>query len=374
MRLQHEPHAQAGNELQRTNGAGREVHDEASASVHLRDNERAARLQRFQSARQDVAGAEGTRRFGGKQNVTGTDGHLNRCARRRRTERDFQFAVCGSKRDAHDPVRGTLRDHMRIQKIFEPGGLGQRDPPRCIENGAGSAAFLNPAIDERDDPFADGVHFFAIVRHVQYGNLISGVPRAKVLQDRLPQRGVQAGERLIEQQQLRLRHQRARQGDPLLFSAGKFRGLAAAQSCDVKGQQNALDALLALRRGERRKTIGDILFNGKMREERERLKNVGSTAQPWRPGEMARGVEETFVVEFDHAGIRAEQPGDAIKQRGLPCAGGAEEHREARGECFADVEKKRRRSRCAKLFVNVNEEHGRCHFASHGDHTRRFMP
>src|SRR5208337_4848620 len=33
MRFQHEPHAQAGGELQRANGAGREMHDEASAGV-----------------------------------------------------------------------------------------------------------------------------------------------------------------------------------------------------------------------------------------------------------------------------------------------------------------------------------------------------
>ena len=89
---------------------------------------------------------------------------------------------------------------------------------------------------------------------------------------------------------------------------------------------------------------------------------------------MTCGVEEIFVVPFDHTRIRAEQTGNAIEQRGLPCPGGAEEHREARSECFADIEKKRRRARRAELFANVNEEHGGSHFASQGNHTRRFMP
>ena len=170
MRLHHQPHAQAGDELQRTNGAGREMHDEASAGVHLRDDERPARLQRFERARQDVTGAERTRRFGGKKNVTGADGHLNRCTRRHRTERDFQFAAPGSERDAHNAIRGTMLNNMCKQKILEARGLGQRDNPRRIEHGAGSAAFLNPAIDERDDTFADSVHFFPIVCHIKNRN------------------------------------------------------------------------------------------------------------------------------------------------------------------------------------------------------------
>src|SRR5208282_198992 len=124
--------------------------------------------------------------------------------------------------------------------------------------------------------------------------------------------------------------------------AGKFGGLAPAQRLDVKRRQNALDALLLLRRRERGKTVGDILFHGQMGKQRERLKNVSGAAELRRLRETARGVEESFAVPLDHTRIWTKQTRDAIEQRGLPCPGGAKEHREAWSECFADVEKKRR--------------------------------
>ena len=49
----------------------------------------------------------------------------------------------------------------------------------------------------------------------------------------LAQLGVEIGQRLVEQQDLRLAHQAAREGEPLLLAAGKLRGgpLSRSRSC-----------------------------------------------------------------------------------------------------------------------------------------------
>ena len=57
----------------------------------------------------------------------------------------------------------------------------------------------------------------------------------------LAQVGVEIGQRLVEQQRLRLDDQRARQRDALLLAAGQFAGIAVGERAELRGGEDAVE-------------------------------------------------------------------------------------------------------------------------------------
>ena len=76
-------------------------------------------------------------------------------------------------------------------------------------------------------------------------------------------------------------------------------------------------------------TIADVLFDGKMREKRERLKNVGKFAALRRNGEIPGGIEIKFFAQADFAGVRVLKTGDAIEKSGFSRSGRSEKNSKA---------------------------------------------
>ena len=75
------------------------------------------------------------------------------------------------------------------------------------------------------------------------------------------QLGVEVGQRLVEQQELRLHHQRARQREPLLLAAGELGGVAVDQVIERDRAEHAhhlVADLLAL--GSLRTSSGKATF------------------------------------------------------------------------------------------------------------------
>ena len=60
------------------------------------------------------------------------------------------------------------------------------------------------------------------------------------------QLGVEIGERLVEQEQLGIAHQRAAHRDALALAAGELAGLAREQRLDLQQRGDALDRLVLL--------------------------------------------------------------------------------------------------------------------------------
>ena len=81
-----------------------------------------------------------------------------------------------------------------------------------------------------------------------------------------------------------------------------------------------------------------------------------------------------LVAEADFAGVRFLQAGDAIEEGGFSGARGAEQDSETRRKGLIDVEDERLRAVRAKLFADLNGQHGELYFAGQGDQTRRFTP
>jgi hypothetical protein len=212
------------------------------------------------------------------------------------------------------------------------------------------------------------------VRDVENRNPVGFVPGQQVFQYGAAQGGIEAGERLIEQQDAWARDERAGERDSLLFAAGQITRPAKKQIFDAKGGRNVRGAILLLRLGEARKSVTDILLDEKMREERQRLKNVSEFAALWGKRNIAGSVKINSFTEADFARVGLLQAGDAIEERGFSGAGRAEQNGEAGRKRCADIKRKRPRAAGAKLFANLNVQHSKTYFTDHGDQTRRFTP
>jgi len=324
MGLDDQPDEEAGGEVQGAGGARSYVDLKTSAGFYTQGDHCAAGFDGFDSTGQNIACAEEVRGFGGDEDVAGANGYAHFCAGRGVTQGNFDFAGGVIERDAHDAVGGQVFDDDRGENIFKTGGVGKFDAARCFEDGPRGAGFLDASVYKCDDALADGVDFLAIVCDVENGDAVGFVPGAQVFEDGAAQRGVETGERLVEEQEARKGDQRTGEGNALIFSAGEFRRTAGQKFLDAERFCDPLHAFRLLGGGKFVEPVADVSFDRKMREESERLKNVGEFAPLRREREIAGSVKQDFLAEADFAGVGLLQAGNAIEQRGFPRAGGPE--------------------------------------------------
>ena len=136
--------------------------------------------------------------------------------------------------------------------------------------------------------------------------------RANLDSHLLAQFGVEIGQRLVEQQDRRLVHQRARQRHALLLTAGQLRGatlLQTAQADDVERMKHALtNGITRFFAYTQRKC--DVFENRKMRPDRVRLKHHAELAFLRRGEQSPRGCRDDDVVDQNLAAVRLFQAGD----------------------------------------------------------------
>src|ERR1700676_115643 len=118
MGFDHQPDEQAGNKVERADGAGRDVNLKGCAGFCANGDYGASGFERFDSAGKNVAGAEEVRRFSGDEDVPGANGDANFTAGCGVTQRDFDFTRGVIERDAHDAVGGAVFHHNGGENIF----------------------------------------------------------------------------------------------------------------------------------------------------------------------------------------------------------------------------------------------------------------
>src|SRR5690348_18368596 len=84
---------------------------------------------------------------------------------------------------------------------------------------------------------------------------------------------------------------------------------------------------------------------------------------------MRRGIKQGLIANNDFSPVRAQQPRDAIEQRGFSRARRAEENADAGRRFERDVENKGR-SRVAALLADARGERGCIHLATSVFHVR----
>ena len=136
--------------------------------------------------------------------------------------------------------------------------------------------------------------------------------------------GVEVGERLVEEEDLRLAHQRPADRHALALAAGELRRPPVEQPLELEHRGDLVGALLdeRLRRLGDAQAEGDVLRHRHMRVERVGLEDHGD------PALGRRHVGDVGAGDMDGALGHRLEPGDHPEQRGLAAAGGPEESAE----------------------------------------------
>ena len=169
-----------------------------------------------------------------------------------------------------------------------------------------------------------GHGFDLVVGHVDHGRL-QFFMQARQLQAHLhAQGGVEVGQRFVEQEDLRVAHNRSANRHALALATRKLLGLALQQRPQLKDARRfadfALDQLLVDARQVQGKR--HVLAHAHVRVQRVGLEHHGQVA-------LGRGdFGDVAAIEFDGAVADFFQAGDQAQQGGFATARRADEHHE----------------------------------------------
>ena len=134
----------------------------------------------------------------------------------------------------------------------------------------GSADLAKTAVDDHADALGQGGCVLEVVGDEEDGDAEPSEEVVELRPDIGLGVGVECGERLVEQQHVRVARERARERDPLAFSAGEIRWPGSFQMPDREPVE-VLVGRVALR-------VFDVLADGQMREEGVVLEDETDTA------------------------------------------------------------------------------------------------
>ena len=171
---------------------------------------------------------------------------------------------------------------------------------------------------------------------------------------------VERRQRLVHQQQPRLRQQRAAERDALALAAGEIARRAVEQRREAAEVDHLVPADRRRRpRAGRRRAEAQIGLDRQMGKEARLLEDVAERAAMGRH-EQARAVLPHLAVDAAMAVADASQSGDAAQQRGLAAAGGTIERRHAaRRRVEREVERERAEPAGEARLDAAGRAHGR---------------
>ena len=127
---------------------------------------------------------------------------------------------------------------------------------------------------------------------------------------------IDAGERLVQQQESRADHQRARNFHAAALSAREHISAAAADAIETELVDKPFHRFPALARAHRQSLENrlQILFHGQLAEDRCFLRQIADA----QPGALVHGhLRDVALVHQHAAGIWTDQPNHDVKRRRL---------------------------------------------------------
>ncbi len=287
--------------------AGRvERHPDVGAALPARRHQRAERQRVTVGGRarqrQKVLGAErlverhphgeGSLRL--DPHVLGTEADRGGAARQQRTRQQVHLRAAD---EAGDEQRGRARVDLR-----------------------GRADLFDPARVEHGHARRQGHRLELIVRDVDDRHGQAGEQRLQLGARVLPQQGVEVRQRLVEQEERRLAHERPGEGDPLPLTARQGDRPPVEQGRDAQPVRDPADTLPrpVLRDAAQPERDGDVLVRRHVRVERVALEDHGDVAGP------RIEIRDPLAADEDVARVGVLQSGDQPEQRRLAASGGPE--------------------------------------------------
>ena len=227
----------------------------------------------------------------------------------------------------HGHAAVVLVDELRHRPLEEVRVADERRHERAarrlVERG-GLVDLLDLAAVHHRDAVREAHRLALVVRDVEERDADLVVDAVQLDLHVLPQLQVERGERLVEEQHLRLQDERAGDGDALLLAAGNLRGLLPLLPLHLDEAEHAAHALLdfVLRAALQPQAEGDVVPERQVREERVVLEDRVHAALVRRHGGHVLAVEENA------ARVRPFEAGQHAQERRLAAPARPEEREE----------------------------------------------
>ena len=202
---------------------------------------------------------------------------------RLRPDRQFRRALDGAVMRQRQQQRAEPhRRHLALTALDRhrhdvgvADEVGDEMAVRLLVQAARRAVLRDARHAHHHDAVGDRQRLLLVVRDVDRGERQALLQLADLLAHVAAQLGVEIGQRLVEQQHLRLQHDGARHRDALLLAAGQFAGQARAVAGQPDQRQLRLRQLDRLRLAHARGTqaVADVLQHRHVREQRVGLEH-----------------------------------------------------------------------------------------------------
>ena len=191
-------------------------------------------------------------------------------------------------------------------------------------NFAGRGDLFECAVLEKRDAIGEGHGFFLIVRDKEEGDAKFALKRFQFGLHLFAEIGVECGERLVEEQELRALDEGTGKGDALLLAAAKTRRTSSGVFVHFDHAEGGIDAGGNFGHGSvgDAKTVSNIVGDGEVRKEGVLLEDGVNAAFVGRKSVEADGVHPDFAVG------RLFESSDEAKESGFARAAFAKKSQE----------------------------------------------
>ncbi|ORE91266.1 phenol hydroxylase [Aurantimonas sp. 22II-16-19i] len=204
-------------------------------------------------------------------------------------------------------------DEVHRRRAHEAGDV---EAGRIVVDLLRRADLLDPALAHHRDAGGQRHRLDLVVGDVNDGRLQLLVQALQLGAHLGAQLGVEIGQGLVEQEHLRVAHQRPADGDALALAAGELGRLARQQRLDLQDPGGLAHGRLALglRDLAHLEAEADVPRDGKVRVERVGLEDHRDVAV------LRMHLAHRAAVDADVAAARLDQPGDDVEEGRLAAA------------------------------------------------------
>ena len=200
---------------------------------------------------------------------------------------------------------------------------------RAVVKRIGVVPLVQVALVHDANGVANGEGFELVVGHEERCGASGFEDVAQLVREALAQVNVEVGERLIEQQQLRLGRHRSGQRHALLLATAELMRVTRLGAFQADKRQHLGHTGAALGFGQMVDAKADVVAHVQVREQRVVLKHHADPALLRR--QVDTGAADDLVRDFDAASGGGLQPSNGAQQGGFAAAGRPDQHANVTG-------------------------------------------